>query len=225
MHKGEYAHDGTSLYHEWPRPDAFCRRWSCNAFSTCFAALSRASRLVHADALEVFYKHNSFLISGDSDFCLARDSPGRLAVRSMRRLHIVFDEDAVSRRQDSSKDSACDWNRWRELIAFIARNLDLPRLRLSIDSGYYCHSSGLFDMNHWASREHFDHFARPFCELRGLKSFRVFLCFANEEKEARAEAVAMGEDYNSIAEGKPAFGERGEFLEVPDPHRELRLWL
>jgi hypothetical protein len=55
-------------------------------------------------------------------------------------------------------------------------------------------------------------FAKPFHHLRGLKSFHIFLAHADEEVEARVERIVMGEGYNSLYNGKPAFEERGDAI-------------
>ena len=175
---------------------------SCECRTRFNTALFRVNRQLYHEALEILYPNNRFRFSGDLTVThnVLRQFPIQ-ALPLLRKLDIQFDITHVTQ-----------WNhplslfpkQWQTLLQFLALNLDLPNLWLSIiigkcDDEYMLDDeSGLPSSIVIASH---NAILKAVQQLKGLGKLFVFFHELCHMEEA-AEKEVMGEGYDSGKEGK-----------------------
>ncbi|MCJ1394858.1 hypothetical protein MMC18_007738 [Xylographa bjoerkii] len=205
------------------RDGCYCL-YSKAAFSTsctCFsfpAALFTVSQQVSLEAHEVFFSENRFILFGLPTWKLAFLQCHPLdMLQRIRRLDLFFTATEIT---CWTRDVNLSIRReWEQLIEFIAHNLNLSNLTLSIDAGAVYDSyqeCGLSRLEFENYVEVCRAFAKPLPQLKGLARFQVFLACAFD-LESEIEKEVMGEHYVSTACGKVTYTMRDH----RNPHRQL----
>ena len=198
---------------------SFSESCSCFLFPNAFF---RVSRQFATEAREIFFSQNRFIFTGPPDGTLSflRRQPADM-LRLIREIDFQM-----------STSNIIDWPRpddgglraWRTVVPFLADNLNIANLALSIDTGP-AHDTyrDLFDLDARRNEIRAFHHAviEPLHEdtrFRQLRSFRVFWALFNED-EADAERAVKGPDYDSVREGKIPYSQRNPNFPhgVPDP--------
>ncbi|MCJ1394125.1 Endonuclease III-like protein 1 [Xylographa bjoerkii] len=198
---------------------SFSESCVCFIFPTSFF---RVSHQFAREAREVFFSENRFIFTGQPDRTLSL-----LRGQPMEMLHHIRKIDF----QLSAAD-VINWQRiddtgfraWRNLMGFLAENLKISNLFLSLDAGQaydsYQHLSSSDD-----HRNHIRYFYQAVIaplqadkRFRQLRNFHVFWALFHED-EAEAERAVKGPDYDSIREGKIPYNKRNPNFPhgVPDP--------
>ena len=182
---------------------------SCTC-TTLPTALFYVSKNMNADATVTFFSRNRFILSGDfrenTSLIRALSARNDAVLKSIRMLDLEISWEQLYSMLDPNSSMANDW---AELVACMASSLHLPKLWLSIDAGQCRDELDVFDLHghHDYSWMHkvYSALFDPLCvHLRGHRppeKFHVFLCWWTEE-EGRVEKAVMGEEYESVAEGK-----------------------
>ncbi|MCJ1294641.1 Endonuclease III-like protein 1 [Xylographa carneopallida] len=187
---------------------SFSESCACFIFPSAFF---RVSHQFATEAREVFFSQNRFIFTGPPDGTLSflrSQSPAMLAL--IRKIDFQM-----------STSNVINWPRpddgglraWRTVVPFLAENLNLANLALSIDTGP-AHDTyrNLFDLDaHRTDIRDFHHAVieplRDDKRFRRLRSFHVFWALFNED-EAEAERAVKGPDYDSARDGKIPYGKR-----------------
>lgn len=184
----------------------WCRASAYSSQCTCYAhhfGVFYVSRLMNADAIYTCFSRNRFILGGGnsiSSLQFLRSLP-LAALLSLRALDLRLYGSQIVKWSKPENTESADWN---ALVQFIAANCDLPRLHLSLDSGWMnedyadCDESG--DDLEWL-RDAYRGFVAPMRKLHGLRRFEVFFSWW-EEEEAVAERSVMGEEYDALELGK-----------------------
>ncbi|MCJ1321603.1 hypothetical protein MMC15_006948 [Xylographa vitiligo] len=190
----------TSVYLNSSSHMATSTKCACFLFPS---ALLRVSQQVSIEVREVFFSRNRFILNGDPAQKLAflqRHPPEML--RCIRNLDLAFSTtDIVNRTYDTNHLVR---KGYEQLVDFIARELDLSNLNLSIDaSAMYTdyRESGLTSLEFENYVALCRAFSRPLLRLNGLARFHVFLACALE-LETEIEKEVMGERFASATSGK-----------------------
>ena len=177
-------------------------------------SLLYVSKQLHHDSLEVFLGHNRIVLSNGHDRNLEYLISLHPSLRCrIRHLHLLFDEDKDF-DQDEDDRYCCvisNLRGWDRLITWIAENLNLSILNLTIDLG------GTFkditdyedDDSEWFTyiesamfMRAYMRIASPLQKLHGLYRCFVFLA-CHFAMEAAMERAAMGDPaYSSLEYGK-----------------------
>jgi len=151
---------------------------------------------MNTEAAYSYFSHNRFIVGHMSFketlefFC----SLSPLAVRSIRSLDLnIFDWQLRYWHNGKFMEP----NQCYALAEFIAENLDLPRLHLSLLSSFMPGPEYDFE---WV-REVQWALVEPMRLLRGLKRFHVYQSMFSED-EAEMERSVMGENYDATEDGK-----------------------
>ena len=193
-----------------------CEARGCAYATTCVCyhfphGLFRSNKQLCYEAREIFYSQNRFVLSGDPhktlEFLQTRTPE---ALSYIRRLDLQFREVLFG----DMTIPALTYGTWQTLITFVATHLNLSNLFFSMDAGSmwdeYHWKPPDFDVNADDEGEQLDmykRFMRPLRQLRGLKSFHVFLSCCHDY-EIEAEKEVMGLDYDSSLDGKIPLRER-----------------
>ncbi|MCJ1385415.1 Endonuclease III-like protein 1 [Xylographa soralifera] len=198
---------------------SFSESCGCFIFPNAFF---RVSHRFATEAREVFFSQNRFIFTGPPDGTLSflRSQPPDM-------LHLIRKIDF-----QMSTSNVINWPRpddgglraWRIVVPFLAENLNLSNLSLSIDTGP-AHDTyrNLFELD--ARRNDIRDFHQAVIEplqedkrFRQLRSFHVFWALFNED-ETDAERAVKGPDYDSAREGKIPYSKRNPNFPhgVPDP--------
>ena len=170
------------------------------------------NKQLEPDVSEIYLGRNRLVLFNghDSNLEYLKLLPPLLRCR-IRHLHLRFNE-----RYDFAVDEEELWccvinnpHSWDRLITWIAENLSLPILHLTIDLG-----ESYSDINAKGGREEFSQFdaavfarayrriAQPLSKLKGLRKCFVFLA-CNFRMEAEMEKIATGNPhYNSFEDDK-----------------------
>ena len=211
---------------------AFCCCSHLNAsFSescVCFIFPSSFFRVSHqfaTEAREVFFAQNRFIFTGQPDKTLSflRTQSAEM-LRHIRRIDFQL-----------SAANAASWPRvddgglraWRKMVTFLAENLNISNLSLSIDAGpaydTYRHGRDIHDTTTTHVRAFYQDIIKPFQgdkRFRQLRRFHVFWALSNEH-EAEAERAVKGPDYDSARQGKIPWHRRNPNFPHGVPHPTL----
>ena len=207
-----------------PRGCAYATTCACYHFPH---GLFRSNKQLCYESRKIFYSQNRFVFSGEAlktlQFLQTRTPE---ALSSIRRLDLQFREIPFG----DMNIPVHSYGEWQNLITFVATHLNLSNLFLSVDAGSmwdeYHYNPLYFDANA-GEKEQLDMYKRfmvPLRQLRGLKSFHVFLSCCHEY-EIEAEKEVMGLDYDSSLDGKIPLEERWPQFPhgVPDKRTLQRL--
>jgi hypothetical protein len=147
---------------------------------------------------EVLYSNNRIILGGFPAKSLAFLRAHSWGLRRIRELDLHLDPDEVEKWTEKGSPLPAEW---KELIAFIRQNLDLPRLTLSLDTGM---AVPIYEENRMGEEdadfilETYKMILEPLHGLAesGLKRFYVYWACRNSH-EAEAEKEIMGEDYEA----------------------------
>ena len=187
-----------------------CEARGCAYATTCRCyhfphALFRLNKQLCHDSRKIFYSRNRFVFCGHVLKTLAfLQTRTPEALSSIRRLDLQF---WVVHGGDTAVP-VHSYKEWQTLIAFIATHLNLPNLSLSVDAGsmwddFHSNPKGyaIEDEDYMWQLDIYQRFTKPLRQLRGLKSFHVFLSCCNEY-EIETEKEVMGLEYDSSLDGK-----------------------
>ena len=187
-----------------------CRPSGCAYATTCVCyqfphGLFRANSQLGEEARQVFYTHNRFILSGSVQKSLAfLRTRTPQTVQSIRRLDLQMSPITIGDMMVPMEPV----EDWPTLIDFIATHFNLPSLFLTVDAGYawdYYHHNPFDYADKTADEaeelEMYKNYISPMRQLKGLKSFHVFLSCCHEY-EIEAEQEVMGSDYDSSRDGK-----------------------
>ena len=191
-----------------------CRRYpSCRSCEYCEPQPDRierslliVNRQVHDEALEILLGHNRIILQNGHEKnleCL-QALPQNIYKR-LRRLHIRFsrEHDFVLGKEAGPCCVISNPHSWDKLISWIAANLTLSILHLSIDLGEGFYSLYVADpVDVVFCMRAFQRVSLPLPKLRGLKDCFVFLPL-KFRMEAQMERAATGNPaYSSIERNK-----------------------
>ena len=181
-------------------------------------SLLYVSKQLYPDALEILLRHNRIVLGNSHDCSLEylKSLPPHLR-RGIRHLHLQFHEDKDFDHDEDNRYCCVISNPegWDRLIAWIANNLNLSILHLTIDLGASFPEIEDPDGTFFTSVDRamftraYMRIAFPLVKLRGLYRCFVFLA-CNFEMEAGMERIAVGDAYSSL-----------EYYKVPPDSRHF----
>ena len=194
-----------------------------SAYSTsceCFAgptALLRVNRQMRMEATVVLFEYNRFHFSGSllltlsffeglSSSSLASMRMIDFSISGTQLLSIAY---GVAEQEDGDYEWLEKWlGGWLTILDFVQQNLNLERLWLSVRIGDWADDFDLGDSGFTRSTMFaaYRRILNPVQRLKGLARYHVFLEDRQEfyEIEAEAERYVMGDEYDSLADGKVA---------------------
>ncbi|KAL6721492.1 hypothetical protein ACLMJK_000596 [Lecanora helva] len=199
----------------------------CAAYSTSCTcvylptALFSVSRDMRADAFQIFWSYNRFIFYGEDSekiaknvsFIQSRLARNITAISCIHTVDLEVDEDQLHAMEDPNSSVAREW---ANLIACVSSCLPMPQIWLSIDAGWFRQHLQMFHGVRgtftWLHSAYATLFAPLYKHLRGERrprKFHVLLCMWTEQ-ESMVEKAIMGEDYDSVAEGKIPWRVRDE---------------
>lgn len=216
--------------------DCVPTRSLCNCASICAASsttcpcpavpieLFLVNRAMHADAKEIFFSRNRFILQGD--FAASQRWLCNLPTMVARHLRMIDLELSFQQLYDMHRPNSTAVRDWENLIACIASLLLLPRLWLSVDAGNFSHlmehmnNDGDHDFA-WLHTSYANLFEPLYQHLGGARprKFHMFLC-RWVHYESTVEKIVMGLDYDSGLEGKIPARTRNDRY----PHSAQRAW-
>ena len=184
---------------------------ACSCFYPPFQ-IFRVCRQLSAEAREVFFAQNRFILDSSPGGCLQflrtqrQDSLSRI-----RLLELSFELGDLAELAMLSNQAQLEWE---QLIAFISDNFTLSNLFLTLRSQRYeddlPFSWKYGDRPDWTTDElavFYETLSKLLSRLRGAYRFFAVLGWAHQF-ETRLERHVMGDDYDSAKHGKLAHGDR-----------------
>ena len=230
-HKREFGIDTRCCWTCSPSPATQCccisekrmhntvHGYSSNAFvsssaCSCFRPplqIFRVCRQLSAEAREVFFAQNRFILHSDPGGCLQfLRAQGQDSLSHIRLLELCFELEDLG---ELAKLSNLAQLEWEQLVAFISENLTLQNLFLTLRSGMNEDAVPRWifgDRPDWTTDElavFYQTLSKPLSRLRGTYRFFAVLGWVHQF-ETGLERHVMGDDYDSAKYGKLVYGDR-----------------
>ena len=184
---------------------------ACSCFSPPLQ-IFRVCRQLSAEASEVFFAQNRFILHSNPEGCLHfLRSQGHDRLRRIRLLELCFEGDdlwSLGRFLDAAQLE------WEQLITFVSENFTLSNLFLTLRIEVNENAV----LNPWTqgyrpeltTDQHallYEILSRSLSRLRGAYRFFAILGWFHQY-ETRLERHVMGDDYDSSKHGKLAYSDR-----------------
>ena len=188
-------------------------------------ALMRVNKQLYYEAREIFLGYNRIILMDghvkNLEFLKKLSSKERMLIR---RLDLYFNDDIdFADEPDVWCCVISNPQYWEALIDFIANNLNLSQLQLSIDLGTMymdlCDNPYYDQINAAFSHRAMLRLAKPLAKLHHIKRLHVFLPW-HTPLETVMEQMAKGKEYDSINDGKVPANVRHDTTPHFHPSRE-----
>ena len=185
---------------------------SCKCFCGPIALLG-VNRQMHVEATVVLFEYNRFHFSGLLRLTLSfLERLPSSSLASMRMIDLNISRTrllSIARGVEEQGNRDYKWLKdWLTALGFLQRNFNLKRLWLSVRIGdsaddFYISESGFTRSTMFAA---YRRILKPVKQLKGLARYHVFLNEMQglQELEVEAERYVMGDEYDSLADGKAA---------------------
>ena len=188
-------------------------------------SLSQVSEQFRDVAQQVIFSKNRLIFTGHPTKTLSflREQKPEL-LKLIRDVDFLFfsNDPKIWQSDKPAYDSA-----WRETVEFVNKNLDIPNLSLSLNTGpaFDTYEESLENENDLGYvRDFYQALTQPFQDsekFKQLREFRVFLA-CSHQMEAELEKKVMGQDYNSPKQGKIPVAKRNPWFPHGTPkHPDL----
>lgn len=221
-------HDGIVISYDFPNK-RFCREaYACpygsssHVSSAIPTALFRVCRRISADSLDVFYRRNRFILDCwyPQGLAFLTTVPSS-SLALIRRLDLRFGLLTMGHYMVNTLRVASEVG---PLLKYIAQNLDVPNLDLTIDTGpnYEIHYQDpefeWDDDDMTVLKDAYLAFAKELEQIRGVRNLEVYhACF--HEIEDQTEKAILGEDAVRQRDQGKKSKTRAEQRDWEFPHR------